>query len=142
MYIPTIYTKLKTTNHNIGLTRTFFSCNKLILYNYKYTLLTLKELRIYSNKIKFSYPYILATWWCKPLILQTLTIGSSRIHSLKYHRWTTLSFKYIGTKNHNITQFLYLHFLYVKTKIGSILRAHILWDLIWPQRKSVNVYEW
>ena len=45
---------------------------------------------VFATKIKFSNPYIVATWWCKHLIFQTSNIRFNRIHSLKYLRSTTL----------------------------------------------------
>ena len=33
----------------------------------------------FCHKFKFSNPYIIKTWWCKPLICLTLTIWSTRI---------------------------------------------------------------
>ena len=62
--------------------------------------LSIKELRI-----EFLKPYIVATWWCKPLILQILIILS-----IKYEVWIILGFKEIGMRKLEFvarTQFLW-----------------------------------
>ena len=50
----------------------------------------------FCNKLEFSNHNIFATLWCKPLIFQTQVFWSSRMHSLKYLRSTTLGCKDIG----------------------------------------------
>ena len=63
------------------------------------------------HKLKLSNPYIFATRWCKPLIFQIMIIGSNKIHSLKYLRFTTLRCKDIGIRKSEFvakTQFLCL----------------------------------
>ena len=55
----------------------------------KKTIFFQKELSL-CNKIFFSNPNILTTWWCKPLIFKTKIILFSRIHILKYLRSTPL----------------------------------------------------
>ena len=50
----------------------------------------------FGHKLKFSNWYIFVNWRCKPLIFQTKTIWSYRIHSLKYQRSFTLGCKDIG----------------------------------------------
>ena len=57
----------------------------------------IKELSL-CLKLKFSYPYIFATWWCKPLIFQTYNIWSNIIQSLKYLRSTIFGCKDIGIR--------------------------------------------
>ena len=68
-----------------------------------------KEL-YHCDKLKYSNPFIVATWWCKPLIFQTyLEIEFSRNHSLKYRRSATLGCKDIGIRKLEFvakTQFL------------------------------------
>jgi len=44
----------------------------------------------FCHKLRFSNPYILATWWCKPLIFQTLAIW---VQSMKYQRSAISGFK-------------------------------------------------
>ena len=69
-----------------------------------------KELYL-CHRFKFINPYILATWWCKPLIFQTYIIWSSRIHSLKYLRSTALGWKHISIRKPEFvakTQILYM----------------------------------
>ena len=41
-----------------------------------------KTIKGSANKLKFSDPYIFATWWYTPLIFQALPIWSNKIHSL------------------------------------------------------------
>ena len=56
-------------------------------------------------RIEFLKPYIVATWWCKPLILQILIILS-----IKYEVWIILGFKEIGMRKLEFvarTQFLW-----------------------------------
>ena len=48
---------------------------------------------------QFSNPYIFGTWWCKPLIFQTLIIWYNIIHCLKYLRSTILGCKDIWIRN-------------------------------------------
>ena len=67
---------------------------KLMCKNYNFTRPALlpcqgKELSL-CNKLKFSNPYILATWWTKSLIFKTQIFLYNRIQSLKYLRSTTL----------------------------------------------------
>ena len=53
--------------------------------------------------------YIFSTWWCKPLIFQTIIIWSKMIDSLKYLRSPTLKCKDIGIRKSEFvtkTQFL------------------------------------
>ena len=45
----------------------------------------LKELS-FCHKLWFYNRHIFSTWWCKPLIFQTIIIWSKMIHSLKYLR--------------------------------------------------------
>ena len=48
------------------------------------------------HKLKFSNSFIFATWWCKPLILQTSIIWTwimNMIHGLKYFKFTILGCK-------------------------------------------------
>ena len=52
------------------------------------------------HKLKFSNPYIFATWCCKPVIFQTQITWYIRIHSLKYLRFT----KIYELKNHSLWQ--------------------------------------
>ena len=49
--------------------------------------------------LKFSNPYILSTWWCKPMLFPFKIIWSNRIHSLKYLR---LSCKNVGIINYRL----------------------------------------
>ena len=53
-------------------------------------------------KFKISMPYICVTWWCKPLIFQT--IWSNRVRSLKYGKSTNLGCKDIWIKNQSLWQ--------------------------------------
>ena len=48
------------------------------------------------HKLKFYNPFIVATWWWKPLIFQTFVIFWNKIYSLKYLRSTTLGSGDIG----------------------------------------------
>ena len=45
---------------------------------------------------QFSYPYILSTWWWKPFNFLTLNIWSCKIIRLKYQRYPTSSWKFLG----------------------------------------------
>ena len=65
----------------------------LFLCNFKKMKSLLKPLL--WHKLKFSNPYIFATWWCKPLIFQ---IWSNSIHNLKYRRSTPLGGKDVGIR--------------------------------------------
>ena len=68
-----------------------------------------KELS-FSHKFWFSNWYTFATWWCWPLIFQTIIIWSKIVHSLKYLRSPTLKCKDIGIRKSEFvtkTQFLY-----------------------------------
>ena len=47
----------------------------------------------FCHKLRFVKPNISATGWCKTLIFQTQIMWSTRIHSLKYLRSTTLGCK-------------------------------------------------
>jgi len=51
-----------------------------------------KELS-FCLKLKFYNPYISATWFCKPLIIQTQTVWFDRIQGLKYQTSTLLGCK-------------------------------------------------
>ena len=54
----------------------------------------IKEIEFAANS-NFLIPYILATWWWKPLVFHTV---SNRIHSLKYLRYKKFGCKYIDIK--------------------------------------------
>ena len=56
-----------------------------------------KELSFY-HKLWFYNRHIFSTWWCKPLICQTIIIWSKMIHSLKYLRSPTIKCKDIGIR--------------------------------------------
>ena len=48
--------------------------------------LFLSQSKLNQYIYRFSNTSIFATWWCSPLIIQTLIIWYNRIHSLKYQR--------------------------------------------------------
>ena len=77
--------------------------NKCVLNN-----LFQKKLSIW-HKLKFSNPYIYATWWCKTFYFKFRFLIYNRILSLKYLSSTTL-----GCKDKGIRQFEFVaktHFL-------------------------------
>ena len=85
-----------------------------------------KELS-FCHKLEFSNPYIFATGWRKPLILQTYMIWSNRNHSLKYLRSMSLGCKDIGIGKSKFvakTQFLSFDIfrIFIKNRI-------FLWNL-------------
>ena len=84
-------------------------CIDLYVHKRRLSLFLPKELSR-CHKLKRSRPYIFATWWRKPLIFQTSTIWSNRIHSVKYVRSTTLGCKDTRIRKSEFvtkTQFLY-----------------------------------
>ena len=84
-----------------------FSCS--IRLEIKFTNLW-KELS-FCNKLTFSKPYIFATWWCKPLIFQTINSGRSNSLNLKYQKFTPSVCKDIWVRKFKFvakTQFLYI----------------------------------
>ena len=69
------------------------------------------------------------SWWCKPLIFQTLIIWSSWIYSLKYLRSTTLGCKDLGSwKSEFVAK-------------DSIPLDHF-WDVILWDNWSLNLCTW
>ena len=58
-----------------------------------------------GHKLKFSHPYIFATWWCKPLIFQTSIIWSTKIQTLKFLRSTTLGCRDIGIRKNFVLNY-------------------------------------
>ena len=81
--------------YNIGLQRYTWILKSEFIAKKNSVPMKAKELS-FCHKLKFFNPYIFKTWWCKPLIFLTLTIWSTRIHSLKYQRSTSSDCKDIS----------------------------------------------
>ena len=92
-----------------------------VIYKLKEINFFKKKLRL-CHKLKFSFPYIFATWWCKPLIFQTYIIWSNGINSLKYLRSVTSSSKDKGIRKSEIeakTKYFLLRILEKSHKLLS-----------------------
>ena len=96
------------------------TCIKAVLWNLFLKMSKHEELRhtllnkCSHRKLKFSNPYIIASWWYKPLIFQTQTIiWFTRIYSLKYQRSKTWSCKDKGFKNQSFRKELISFIIFV-----------------------------
>ena len=56
----------------------------------------------FCHKLWFYICHIFSTWWCKPLIFQTIIIWSKMSHSLKYLRSPTIKCKDIWIRKYRV----------------------------------------
>ena len=106
-----------------------------------------KELS-FSHKFWFSNWYTFATWWCWPLIFQTIIIWTKMIQTLKYLSFSTFKCKDIRIRKIEFvtkTQFLYNIFVtgWCKPLIFKIviliLRKVRVWNIEGLQRHVVLI---
>ena len=91
-----------------------------------------KELS-FCHKLWFYNRHTFSTWWCKPLIFQTIIIWSKMIHSLKYLRSPTIKCKDIGIrKSELVTKTKFLWEKYDFNQLSNIAwedNFRLWWDI-------------
>ena len=124
----------KTIKQVYNLIKFIYFKTSLIGYKIKlYEILSIILFRImelsFWHKLKSLDPNIFATWWCKPLIFQTLISWSIRIHSLKYLRSTTLCYKDIKIRKSEFvvkTPFLCIFSVWCRDSLKILLKLRNL----------------
>ena len=89
------------TWYTVDGTRFTVHCTRYTVHGTRYNFIILhlmRKTKELSHVLKFSNPYILSAWWCKPFIFQTQIISSTRIYNFKYLRPTALGWKDIWIK--------------------------------------------